>query len=64
MGLGFERFHEEYTIKSVPQMEMTAEMSKGQRGGGKFLYIYYLNSQDCAGGLGHKVLMRGHLQER
>lgn len=38
---------------------MTAEMSKVQRGRGKFLYIYYLNIQDCAEGLGHKVLMRG-----
>jgi len=35
MGLGVETFHEEYTIKSVLQMEMTAEMSKGQRGRGK-----------------------------
>lgn len=43
-------------------MEMTAEMSKGQRGGGKFKNLdskaHYLNIQDCAGGLGHEVLMK------
>lgn len=41
---------------------MTAEMSKGQRGGGKFKNfdskVHYLNIQDCTGGLGHEVLRK------